>query len=92
MSNLITKNQIQNQWSAVFHRVPIRVLFFLIYVKDLPNTCQNFDVTMFADDTNFYGKIDDGGQQMSRTLSDVSSWMICNKLTVNKRKSKITHL
>ena len=49
------------------------LILFLIYSNDLLNTCQYFDVTMFADDTNIYGKIEDEGQKLSRTLSDLSS-------------------
>ena len=48
-------------------------ILFLIYSKDLLNTCQKFDVTMFADGPNIYGKIEDEGQKKSRTLIDLSS-------------------
>ena len=60
-------------------------LLFLIYVNDLPACCTNFNVTMFADDTDIYGKVDDG---INDTIENVSVWMESNKLAINRDKCK----
>ena len=40
---------------------------------------------MFADDTNIYGKVDDG---INDTIENMSVWMESNKLAINRDKSK----
>ena len=60
-------------------------LLVLIYVNDLPAFCTNCNVTMFADDTNIYGKVDDG---INDTIKNVSVWMESNKLAINRGKRK----
>ena len=60
-------------------------LLFLIYVNNLPAFGTNCNVTMFADDTNIYGKVDDG---INYTVEKVSVWMESNKLAINRDKCK----
>ena len=44
---------------------------------------------MFADDTNIYGKVDDG---INDTIENVSVWMESNKLAINRYKFKAISL
>ena len=60
-------------------------LLFLIYVNKLPAFSTNCNVTMFADDTNIYGKVDDG---INYTIEKVLVWMESKKLAINRDKCK----
>ena len=65
-------------------------LLFLIFINDLPNSC-NFGVTLFADDTSLrlesrsLGKLE---KKVNKELKKVSKWLVANKLTLNIIKSQ----
>ena len=63
-------------------------LLFLLYINDLPDVA-NSNITLFADDTNIFGKVVNGNQDtLTETLSKVDNWMKSNKLKCNLDKSK----
>ena len=62
-------------------------ILFLLYINDLTNTVESL-VTLFADDTNIFDRMEQDGSNVEKTLSIVNSWMKSNKLKCNLDKSK----
>ena len=66
-------------------------LLFLLYVNDLPNCLSHSTASMFADDTNLTtsGKsIKDIQNQLNSDLENIHTWLLTNKLTLNKDKTE----
>ena len=66
-------------------------LLFLLYVNDLPNCLSHSTASMFADDTNLTtsGKtIKDIQNQLNSDLENIHTWLLTNKLTLNKEKTE----
>ena len=72
-------------------------LLFIIYMNDLPNASRLFKCTIYADDTtlianlnDFYAKHDSGLNIniLNDELEKISYWLLVNKLSLNKLKSK----
>ena len=69
-------------------------LLFIIYMNDLSLSQKKSNVSLFADDNvvksrSFASKIDD---DHDRALENVNDWLIQNKLTLNKEKTKACFL
>ena len=66
-------------------------LLFILYINDLPNCLKNSEPQMYADDTHqtFAGNnVDIIEQKLNQDLISVSNWLVANKLTLNKSKTK----
>ena len=61
-------------------------LLFLIYINDLPSSCQNLDILLFADDTNLTA-INCSNEEIDRDLERLSNWLEANKLVLNLEKT-----
>ena len=66
-------------------------LLFLIYMNDIPNSSDNFNFILYADDTTLYSCI----QLPSNTLNHINdelgkvyAWLAINKLSLNMNKTK----
>ena len=70
-------------------------LLFSIYINDLTKSSNEFGFLMYADDTTLYSTIEhfsDHGevsQNISRELSNVTTWLEVNKLSLNTEKTKL---
>ena len=73
------------------------LLLFTIYMNDLPNASRLFKCIIYADDTtlianlnDFYAKHDSGLNIniLNDELETISYWLLVNKLSFNKLKSK----
>ena len=65
-------------------------LLFLLYINDLPNCSNFFEMVMYADDTTLYCNIDSGhtsGTMINDELKKISRWLAANKLSLNVRKN-----
>ena len=72
-------------------------LLFIIYMNDLPNASRLLKCIIYADDTtlianlyDFYAKHDSGlnNNILNDGLEKISYWLLVNKLSLNKLKSK----
>jgi hypothetical protein len=66
-------------------------LLFLLYVNDFPSCLSQSITSMFADDTNLTtsGKsIKDIQNQFISDLENIHTWLLTNKLTLNKEKTE----
>ena len=66
-------------------------LLFLLYINDLPNCSNFFEMVMYADDTTLYCNIDSGhtsSTMINDELKKISRWLAANKLSLNVRKTK----
>ena len=67
------------------------VLFFLIYINDMPNASK-FDLYFYADDSNALIANTDPQEletQCNIELSKLVDWFSCNKLLLNLKKSQL---
>ena len=65
-------------------------LLFSVFINDLPNTCLQSQIQLYADDTVIYSSGSDIMQIQSSLQSDfnrVQNWLNNNKLLLNKGKS-----
>ena len=68
-------------------------LLFLIYMNDVPNSSDNFNFTLYADDTTLYSRIQlpsDTMNHINDELDKVYAWLAINKLSPNINKTKYT--
>ena len=66
-------------------------LLFILYINDLPNCLSYTQPRMYADDTNLSfasDSIDTIEHKMNHDLANIKEWLIANKLTLNKSKTK----
>ena len=67
-------------------------LLFSIYINDLVTVGDKFNYLMYADDTTIYFKLEDFPNNMenciSNELNQISTWLKCNKLSLNVDKTK----
>ena len=71
-------------------------LLFLIYINDLPNSCETFKYIMYADDTTLFTTIQlsntcptkDIEYNLNSDLNKINEWLKINKLSLNVKKSK----
>ena len=66
-------------------------LLYLIYVNDMYRCTNETTPVLFADDTtllSFAKSQDDAVKFLNDDLIKVQEWLICNKLTLNSKKSK----
>ena len=66
-------------------------ILFLIYINDLPNSCPNLNVTLFADDTTL--SYSSGNHQtlyndVNAGVGLVREWTVSNRLTINHAKTE----
>ena len=59
---------------------------FLIYINDLPDSCEKAEVAMFADDTTLIKSGKRVDPLLSQEINCVRDWFSSNKLTVNPEK------
>ena len=65
-------------------------LLFLIYINDLPQVCNIFDMLMYADDTTLYCNINQNSSEdaINNELKNITEWLSSNKLSLNAKKTK----
>ena len=71
-------------------------LLFLIYINDLPNSCETFKYIMYADETTLFTTIQlsntcptkDIEYNLNSDLNKINEWLKINKLSLNVKKSK----
>ena len=67
-------------------------LLFLIFINDLPNSSDNLEFILFADDSTLSYKFDHSQplvtDLLSRELSKVYDWLLSNKIKINIGKTK----
>ena len=65
-------------------------LLFIIYINDLPQVSQIFDMLMYADDTTLICNLDEVLDETSLNLelNKINEWMSSNKLSLNTKKTK----
>ena len=66
---------------------------FLLYVNDLPNCLSHSTASMFAEDTDLTTSrktIKDIQNQLNSDLENIHTWLLTNKLTLNKEKTEYT--
>ena len=69
-------------------------LLFIIYINDLCNASKLFKMIIYADDTTLhYSTLDVFGNYISKNLNlkltKVADWLKLNKLSINRKKSKL---
>ena len=83
-------NGSSSNWKRIVCGVPqgsiLGPLLFLIYINDLPSSCQNLDILLFADDTNLTA-INCSNEDIDRDLESLSNWLEANKLVLNLEKT-----
>ena len=65
-------------------------LLFLLYVNDIANSSKHLSFYLFADDTSIIyanKNLHNLEQIVNSELSNVSDWLLANKLTLNFKKS-----
>ena len=65
-------------------------LLFLLYVNDSANSSKHFSFYLFADDTSIISankNLHNLEQIVNSELSNVSDWLLANKVTLNFKKS-----
>ena len=68
-------------------------LFFLIFINDLYKCCPDGKVRLFADDTTIFfykNNINDIISTGKNIMTELTSWLMANKLTLNADKSSFT--
>ena len=66
-------------------------LLFLIYMKDIPKSSDNFNFILYADDTTLYSCIQHPSDTMDHInyeLDKVYAWLVINKLSLNMNKTE----
>ena len=63
---------------------------FLLYVNDLPDSVNNSQIAMFADDTKLYStiKCENNATLLQRDLQSLEQWSITSGLSFNETKCK----
>ena len=72
-------------------------LLFLMYINDLPNSCETFKYIMYADDTTLFKTIQlsntcpskDIEYNLNSDLNKINEWLKINQLSL--KKSNIIH-
>ena len=67
-------------------------LLFLLYINDLPNCLEKTNANMFADDTSLScdgSSSDEIEHKLNHDLEMVHIWLNANKLTLNRKKTRI---
>ena len=65
-------------------------LLFLVYINDLPRALKNSTISMYADDTSLCCKsknLSRLNEVLNEDLSQLDTWMISNKLSLNVAKA-----
>ena len=59
---------------------------FLLYINNLPSTCKNSKISLFADDTSVCNMNKNSENESTDDIQRITSWFKRNKLTVNTEK------
>ena len=66
-------------------------LLFILYINDLPLSCNNCEMIIYADDCNVFFPINQSNQnfvaQTNTSLTCISDWFSCNQLALNVSKT-----
>ena len=91
-------NGVASEFSQIQCGVPqgsiLGPLLFIIYMNDLPNVAEKFEMILYADDTTLFAALDTGGSNLDNInllngeLDLVSTWLKVNKLSLNAAKTK----
>lgn len=65
-------------------------LLFLIYINDLPEVSNVFDMLMYADDTTLYCNLNrtTTETEINCEMKKITTWLDANKLSLNVKKTK----
>ena len=66
-------------------------LLFLIYINDLPDSVENANITMFADDTSLFRSFKNIGEldmELLPAFTNICKWLKANKLSLNTVKTE----
>ena len=91
-------NGILSDVGIIRHGVPqgsvLGPLLFLLYINDISESSKILKFFLFADDTTVYyaDKTNSGTEDLlNKELSNVSTWLAANKLSLNVKKSNFLH-
>ena len=68
------------------------LLFFIVYINDLPASRNELELILFTDDTSTFFEHSDLGvltSLLNDQLHNVSTWLKANKLSINVKKTKL---
>ena len=86
-----------SEWETVLSGVPqgsvLGPILFVVYVNDMPE-CVHQAISMFADDTKLYAKIDSDSDQecLQQDLAALEDWSDKWQIKFNPTKCKVMHL
>ena len=88
-----TNNIRINGWALMDIRMIklISIVFFLLYVNDLPNVSDVLYSILFADDTSLFfngNDLDVIERIVNQEMSKIAGWLLANKLSLNIQKTQ----
>ena len=67
-------------------------LLFFIYINDMPNASNAFELILFADDSTLFSTIEytqtNANSNLDEEISRVCEWLVANKLVLNIGKTR----
>ena len=77
--------------TGVPHGSVLGPLLFLVYINDFPTASKLFKFLMYADDTTLCYSLNNTphNDTLNKELHKISTWLACNKLSLNIDKTKL---
>ena len=86
----VIHDEIKSTMKSIVTGVPqgsiLGPFLFLLYINDLPSTCKNSKISLFADDTSVCNMNKNSENEITDDIQRITSWFKRNKLTVNTEK------